>query len=85
MSTPVYKQIISALDAHGCKYEIQHHEPTHTSEIAVRVRGVSLHEGAKAIGVSWTGNQATTSGIIMSKELVLLLRGAIETKIKTTD
>ena len=49
MSTPTYNKIISALDAHGCKYETQHHEPTLTSEIAARVRGVSLHEGAKAI------------------------------------
>lgn len=49
MSTPVYKQIIETLDQHGCKYETQHHEPTLTSEIASRVRGVSMHSGAKAI------------------------------------
>lgn len=49
MSTPVYKQIIETLDAHDCKYQTQHHEPTRTSEIAARVRGVSIHSGAKAI------------------------------------
>lgn len=49
MSTPVYNKIISALDAHGCKYTTQHHEPTLTSEIASRVRGVSMHSRAKAI------------------------------------
>ena len=49
MSTPVYKKIIDVLDAHGCEYTTQHHEPTLTSEIASKVRGVSMHAGAKAI------------------------------------
>lgn len=49
MPTPVYHKIIETLDAHGCKYETQHHEPTRTSEMAARVRGVSMHSGAKAI------------------------------------
>ncbi len=49
MSTPVYKRIIELLDGNGIKYETQHHEPTRTSEIAARVRGVSMHSGAKAI------------------------------------
>ena len=49
MSTPTYNKIIQTLDAHGCVYETQHHEPTLTSEIASRVRGVSMYSGAKAI------------------------------------
>ena len=49
MSTPVYQKIIKLFDTIGIKYETQHHEPTRTSEIAAKVRGVSLHAGAKAI------------------------------------
>lgn len=49
MSTPVYNKIIETLDQHGCKYDTQNHEPTLTSEIASRVREVSMHSGAKAI------------------------------------
>ncbi len=47
----VYEKIIAALDAHGCKYETQHHEPTLTSQDASRIRGVSMHAGAKALVV----------------------------------
>ncbi|NQV90569.1 hypothetical protein HQ487_04160 [Candidatus Uhrbacteria bacterium] len=49
MSTPVYKKIIEVLDTHGCAYTTQHHEPTLTSADSARVRGVSMHAGAKAI------------------------------------
>ncbi len=49
--TNTYKKIIALLDENGCEYETQHHEPTRTSEIAARVRGVDLKEGAKAIVV----------------------------------
>lgn len=49
MSTAVYNNIIKTLDVHGCPYKTQHHEPTRTSEIAAKVRGVRLHAGAKAI------------------------------------
>ena len=47
--TDIYKKIIALLDEHGIKYDTQHHEPTVTSEDASRVRGVSLHAGAKAL------------------------------------
>lgn len=49
MSTPVYNKIIEILDAHGCEYTTQHHEPTRTSADSARVRGVSMHAGAKAL------------------------------------
>ncbi len=49
MSTHTYKQIIALLDENGCEYKTQHHEPTRTSEIAARVRGVSMESGAKSI------------------------------------
>lgn len=47
----VYDKITAALDAHGCKYQTQHHDPTYTSEQASQIRGVSLHAGAKALVV----------------------------------
>ncbi len=47
----VYEKIIAALEAHGCAYKTQHHEPTPTSQDAARVRGVELHAGAKALVV----------------------------------
>mgnify|MGYP001575715212 FL=1 len=47
----VYEKIIAALDAHGCEYKTQHHEPTPTSEDSARIRGVSMHAGAKALVV----------------------------------
>lgn len=45
----IYHKIIAALEANGCEYKTQHHEPTPTSEIAAHVRGVSMHAGAKAL------------------------------------
>lgn len=47
----VYDQIISKLSTHGCVYTTQHHAPTVTSEEASRIRGVSMHAGAKALVV----------------------------------
>lgn len=47
----VYEKIISAIEANGCEFETQHHEPTPTSQDAARVRGVELHAGAKALVV----------------------------------
>lgn len=49
MSQSTYNEIIKRLDEHGCEYKTQHHEPTRTSEDSARVRGVSMHAGAKAI------------------------------------
>lgn len=37
------------LDTAGIQYTLSHHEPTRTSEDASRIRGVSMHSGAKAI------------------------------------
>ncbi len=51
MTITIYEKIIAALDAHGCAYQTQHHEPTYTSEQASQIRGVSLHAGAKALVV----------------------------------
>ncbi len=45
----VYHKIIALLNERGVVYQTQHHEPTVTSEDAARIRGVSLHEGAKAL------------------------------------
>lgn len=45
----VFQRICEKLDVSGVRYETQHHEPTYTSEQASRVRGVSLHSGAKAL------------------------------------
>jgi Ala-tRNA(Pro) deacylase len=59
MSTPVYNKIIELLDQHGCEYTTQHHEPTRTSEESARVRGVSMHAGAKAIVAK--GNKTGTN------------------------
>lgn len=47
----VFEKIIAALETHGCEYKTQHHEPTYTSEDAARIRGVSMHAGAKALVV----------------------------------
>lgn len=54
----VYEKIKARLDENGMAYVTQHHEPTVTSEDAARVRGVSMHAGAKAIVVrgNKTGN-----------------------------
>ncbi len=48
---PRLDQITARLDAAGIVYNLSHHDPTRTSEDAARVRGVSLHAGAKAIVV----------------------------------
>lgn len=45
----VYERILAKLDAAGAAYVTQHHEATVTSEDAARVRGVSMHAGAKAL------------------------------------
>lgn len=45
----VYEKIIAKLDEAGVPYQTQHHEATITSEDASRVRGVSMHAGAKAL------------------------------------
>lgn len=47
----IYEKIIAAVEANGCEYHTQHHEPTPTSLDAARVRGVDLHAGAKALVV----------------------------------
>ena len=49
MSLQTYELILATLNAHGCEFKTQHHEPTRTSAIAAEVRGVSLSSGAKAI------------------------------------
>ncbi len=45
----VFEKIKQLLDANDIVYTTAHHEPTRTSEDAARIRGVSLHEGAKAL------------------------------------
>lgn len=45
----VYEIIIARLDENDVTYHAQHHVPTVTSEEAARVRGVSMHAGAKAL------------------------------------
>ncbi|MEI6510712.1 MAG: YbaK/EbsC family protein [Candidatus Uhrbacteria bacterium] len=45
----VYEKIIELLNTNEAKYTTEHHEPTVTSEDASRVRGVSMHAGAKAL------------------------------------
>ncbi len=45
----VYEKIKAKLDEAGAVYATQHHEATITSEDASRVRGVSMHAGAKAL------------------------------------
>lgn len=45
----VFEQIRAKLDAAGVTYAHEHHEPVVTSEDAARVRGVSMHTGAKAL------------------------------------
>jgi Ala-tRNA(Pro) deacylase len=45
----VTEEIRKFLDSMGIKYRIMEHEPTPTSEIAAKVRGTSLEQGAKAL------------------------------------
>jgi Ala-tRNA(Pro) deacylase len=45
----VYEKIKKKLEDAGVVYSASHHEPTLTSEDASRIRGVPLHEGAKAL------------------------------------
>lgn len=45
----VHSKILSLLDTNGVKYATQHHEAVTTSADAARVRGVSMHAGAKAL------------------------------------
>lgn len=45
----VYKKIISLLNERGVQYTTEHHEAVTTSEAASKVRGVSMHAGAKAL------------------------------------
>jgi Ala-tRNA(Pro) deacylase len=45
----VYTSIIARLDEQAMQYTTEHHEPTITSVDAAKVRGVSLHAGAKAL------------------------------------
>lgn len=45
----VYETIIGLLTKNEAKYVTEHHEATITSEDASRVRGVSMHAGAKAL------------------------------------
>src|SRR5262245_24467360 len=47
--TVVYQKILALLDSHVITYDSQHHEPTPTSEDSARVRGVTMHAGAKAL------------------------------------
>jgi len=47
--TEVYQKIIALLDEKGVKYQTEHHEAVTTSEAASKVRGVSMHAGAKAL------------------------------------
>ncbi|HTM69131.1 MAG TPA: YbaK/EbsC family protein [Candidatus Binatia bacterium] len=46
---PVHEKILKLLDDQGVKYETQSHEAVTTSADAARVRGVSMHAGAKAL------------------------------------
>ncbi len=45
----VFEKIVAKLTDAGCQFKTAHHEPTRTSEDAARIRGVSLHTGAKAL------------------------------------
>ena len=45
----VYEKIIELLSKNEATYATEHHEATITSEDASRVRGVSMHAGAKAL------------------------------------
>lgn len=49
MNESVHAKILALLDSHGVKYDRQHHEAVTTSADAARVRGVSMHAGAKAL------------------------------------
>ncbi len=54
----IYDKIKSLLDEAGITYKTEHHDPTYTSEDASRIRGSSMHAGAKALVIrgSKTGN-----------------------------
>ncbi len=54
----VYEKIKALLDSAGITYKTDHHEPTITSADASRIRGSSMHAGAKALVIrgSKTGN-----------------------------
>jgi Ala-tRNA(Pro) deacylase len=45
----VYQSIIDLLNAQSIEYTTEHHEAVTTSEAASKVRGVSMHAGAKAL------------------------------------
>jgi len=45
----VPNEIKKLLDSHNIKYKSWEHEPTPTSELAAKVRGVPLSQGAKAL------------------------------------
>lgn len=47
--TEPYEAIIRLLDEAHIEYEKSEHEPVHTSEEAAAVRGVSMHQAAKAL------------------------------------
>lgn len=49
MNESVHSKILALLDENGVKYDRQHHEAVTTSADAARVRGVSMHAGAKAL------------------------------------
>jgi prolyl-tRNA editing enzyme YbaK/EbsC (Cys-tRNA(Pro) deacylase) len=50
--TEVYQRIIETLKSRGTEYTTEHHEAVTTSEAASKVRGVSMHAGAKALGAA---------------------------------
>lgn len=45
----VLEKIFTLLNERGVKYSTEHHAPTVTSEEASKIRGVSMHAGAKAL------------------------------------
>ena len=49
MSEKETERIREFLDKHKVKYEIMEHDPTPTSELAAKIRGTRLEEGAKAM------------------------------------
>ncbi len=71
-----HKKILAMLDEHGCEYTTQHHEPTLTSEESARVRGVSMHSGAKAIVV--TGDKTGQNVLLVMPADMKLYGGAVK-------
>ncbi len=74
-----HNKIIAMLDEHGCKYKTQHHEATLTSEDSARVRGVSMHAGAKAIVV--TGEKTGQHVLLIMPADMRLHGGAVKRAI----